>query len=234
MIQVQYKVALATPPSEDVTVTIDEVWVEGQDRPLQIGPVDVLFSAGEGQVWKTVTVDLPYGASALGNGTAILTHTAFSEDPQYNSGSPGGAPPVDVTLLSTDKDTVGVCLARCRPLSPYDYVFRGGEEGVSTPYEVVGGQVPLDFLLSTAPRGDVQLSITASTPLGGTNLLLGADSESAAGMLSMDELQAIAPGTPSQPLSLPFGPANWTTATQMTLQVRWQRKCFCEHTKATF
>ena len=140
---VTYEVALSTVPSSDVNLAIHLVWVSGLPFDMTVTPQVVVFPAGQQTTYQTVSLELPYDPSFLGDSAVEIKHTAISDDPYYDSLSGTGIAGKALPITVHDIDRVGVCLARCTGITRYDIVFTRGEEDgiVDTPYEVVTGEV---------------------------------------------------------------------------------------------
>ena len=141
-----YQVALSTSPSSDVTVSLDLAWDTGIVRdPGTASPATLVFPAGLGTAFQTVTIYIPYTESFMGDGTFVVTHTASSDDPYYDATSSVGAQSVTTQFSVIEIHGPGVCLRNCLKISKYDFLFDFSSEGsaVDTPYEVAGGEVSL-------------------------------------------------------------------------------------------
>jgi hypothetical protein len=92
---VEYQLALATAPSENVTVSTSTTWLEGLPKEMEAS-FNVSFSAGEALVWKQVSFLVPYNQTFLGDALLGITHVATSNDPFYSTGQPNAASPVEV------------------------------------------------------------------------------------------------------------------------------------------
>lgn len=162
--QYAFDVALATPPSADVFMTLQHVWLSGLPRDLVIEPRQLVFRGGESMAWQTVTVKAPHGRSYLSNSTAVVTQAIESEDVFYDAGSPLGARTVDLRVVVSDADEVGICLSSCMASTEFELLFRGDEQApVETPYEIIGGKVspPLPCLSIDCPGIESDLRHTA-------------------------------------------------------------------------
>jgi hypothetical protein len=137
-----YQVALATAPSDDVTVTFDSTWLAGLPRDVEFNPDGLTFPAGESNVYQTVRVIVPYEETSLGPADGSISMTLESEDLFYDSDSPLGVTPPTVDLHVEDIDEPGLCLKSCAGLSRFEMKLTGEETGpVETPYEIAFGQV---------------------------------------------------------------------------------------------
>lgn len=147
--QTAYQVSLATASLSPVTVTVALSWASGQPHDLAVQPTSLTFAAGEAQVWKTVSLDVPLSEGFIGDSEAVLTHSASSADVFYDSTNAVGAPAVDVVVSVLEQDRVGVCLGSCLQATRYDHLFYGdgGDRRrslsavgvVEMPHEVLSG-----------------------------------------------------------------------------------------------
>eukprot|EP00873_Tetraselmis_striata_P014349 jgi/Tetstr1/434613/TSEL_023704.t1 len=119
-----YQVALATPPLEEVTVSIGLTWTDGQPRNIVFEPANITFPAGE---------------------ATDLTKRQHERDRSKAAGS--------WNSRFSDSDAVGVCLGGCKNYTPYELFFVDGDQGVPTPYEVVAGTADLKFPSSLGASG---------------------------------------------------------------------------------
>ena len=141
-----YQVALSTSPNSDVTVSLELAWGTGLVRdPGTASPATLVFPAGVGTTFQTVTIHIPYTESFMGDGTFVVTHSASSDDPYYDATSPVGAPSVTSQFFVNELQGSGVCLRSCLKISKYDFLFESSSAGsaVDTPYEVASGEVSL-------------------------------------------------------------------------------------------
>ena len=142
-----YQVALSTSPNSDVTVSLELAWGAGLVRdPGTASPATLVFPAGVGTTFQTVTIRIPYSESFMGDGTFVVTHTASSDDPYYDAASSVGAPSVTSQFFVNELGGPGVCLRSCLKVSKYDFLFDSSSSAgsaVDTPYEVASGEVSL-------------------------------------------------------------------------------------------
>lgn len=209
-----YQVALATPPLEEVTVSIGLTWTDGQPRNIVFEPANITFPAGEALTYQTVQLTLPPTEAFLGDGAAFLTHTASSADPRYSSTSGIGARPQELELTVSDSDAVGVCLGGCKNYTPYELFFVDGDQGVPTPYEVVAGTADLKFLLPSEPLADVVLEVVAVFANGTSSLTYPQPGGNLEAGVAVDTSISL------KPVTLTFSAANWTNFAPLVLQVR--------------
>jgi hypothetical protein len=92
---VEYHLALATAPSDSVTVSASTAWLEGLPKEMDAS-FSVTFGAGEALVWKPVSFIVPYNQTFLGDALLGITHVAKSSDPRYSTGQPNAATSVEV------------------------------------------------------------------------------------------------------------------------------------------
>ena len=96
---VTYTIALASPPTADVTVTINQfspildpllpvataiAYPIGGGTTLNITPQTLTFTADDWNTPQTVTVSAPAGSVSPFGGFVLLSETATSDDPNYN------------------------------------------------------------------------------------------------------------------------------------------------------
>jgi hypothetical protein len=150
------QVALATPPSSDVNVTLGLGWTSGEERSVNASATVISFGAGEALVWKDLDVVVTDSEQYLGNSTLAITASAASDSIVYDSSQPLGAPAKNFEVLVMDTGELGVCLGpgKCRRVTKYDFKFDGSDQDlVVTPYEVKLGKVRLrrPYFLFTHP-----------------------------------------------------------------------------------
>ena len=139
-----FQVALSTPPTSDVTMELGPSWSSGLPHGAVIDPTTLVFPAGESQVYRTVSVTVPYSEEYRGDSALAVVPVLTSDDPFYDSGSGSGAmtTPPEIVFSVKDVDEVGVCLANCLASTPEEMLFTGTEtEPVPTVYEIITGQV---------------------------------------------------------------------------------------------
>jgi hypothetical protein len=116
---VEYQLALATAPSDNVTVSTSTAWLEGLPKHMEAS-FNVTFNAGEAFVWKRVSFVVPYNQTFLGDALLGITHVASSSDPLYSTGQPNAATPVEV--ISEPEILSGQTFCDSRVLLTYTYI----------------------------------------------------------------------------------------------------------------
>ena len=120
---VTWEVALATAPTEMVTVRLVDRWPEGFIHDVTLSPTELTFMAGEALQWQLVQASLPNDNIRLGNSKISIIHSASSKDISYDSTNAVGAESKSVTFPVFDDDKVGVCLGKCELTTKYDFYF---------------------------------------------------------------------------------------------------------------
>jgi hypothetical protein len=136
-----YKIALATPPTFDVFVNISYISQSKQTPVLQIEPTVLFFESGKSLQWKSITIRALHSPTYLGNNELLVFHDLNSLDPSYDNIGRFGSEATHLTIYLKDVDNVGVCLSSCVVSSQFDFIFRGAEKYVETPYETFDGSV---------------------------------------------------------------------------------------------
>jgi hypothetical protein len=202
-----YTIALATQPTADVTITINQIspvldplvpgkpgaddttppTPVGNGGPLTVTPTTLTFTKDNWNTPQTVTVAAPSDAngSGVGYGTfVLLTDTITSTDPDYNNlvvppvaVNVKGSPAQGSVTLSTDHLTLE----------------RGGTSATFT------------VALTSKPTADVSITITQSSPVMDPGL-----DKVALGPAANDPLQI-------SPTTLTFTSDNWNTAQTVTV-----------------
>ena len=135
---VTWEVAIATAPSEMVTVSLVDRWPEGLIHDVTIHPTELTFVAGEALQWQIVKASLPNDNIRLGKSMLSIVHSASSRDIAYDSTSSVGAKSKAVAFPVIDDEKVGVCLGKCELATKYDFYFdKTGGGGFS-------GALPVD------------------------------------------------------------------------------------------
>lgn len=135
-----YDVVLGSPPSGDVTITID---AGGQ---LETSPISLIFTSSNWNVPQTVTVSAVDDTAEEGNHSGTITHSVSSSDPAYN-----GIGAAQITVSIEDNDLPpGVTITQSMG---------------STIVEESGAGDTIQIVLDSAPTANVTITLDGDSQL---------------------------------------------------------------------